>query len=343
MSVTRENKKAARRWQFVLNGVRDEKEPEEWFAYNESIRYIIWSLELGKDAQEREDGLMPYHLQGYVEFKKLMRPSALREICDRCHWGDKNGNSCVGTQEDNIAYVKKTGKYASDAETHMDGPWECGTRADPTTSWKRILDDVKKGESELEIAEKYPGQWATGFKAIERAKKLYFDKPRDPSKPVEVVVVWGPPGSGKSKWAWTTNPNAYLKKSLEVKWWPGYKGESVVIVNDFRGHQMKMSELLVLIDRYPEECEQKGSDWQLNVDKWVITSNYHPSKWYKGDWNDQNPLRRRITQIIEFKSPEVVSKPKEYEFVNGEMREKVDQVFDFSIPPGEIQVDMPED
>jgi len=107
-----------------------------------------------------------------------------------------------------------------------------------------------------------------------------------------VVVLWGDTGIGKSRWCKDNYPNAYWKP--KSKWWDGYKGQDVVIVDDFYGW-LPIDDLLRLCDRYPKLEERKGSVCQFLAKTLIFTSNSCWENWYKA-WNDKHiaAMRRRI-------------------------------------------------
>ena len=79
----------------------------------------------------------------------------------------------------------------------------------------------------------------------------------------EVFWLWGPTGSGKSRYAWETYPEAYPKQS-STKWWCNYGGQDTAIIDDFRpSKEMPFNFILNLFDRYPLMLETKGG--QVNV------------------------------------------------------------------------------
>lgn len=92
-------------------------------------------------------------------------------------------------------------------------------------------------------------------------------------------VFWGRSGSGKSQRAWTeAGADAYCKDP-STKWWCGYRGESDVIIDEFRGN-IGISHMLRWLDRYPVLVETKGSSVPLVASNIWITSNLDPRAWY---------------------------------------------------------------
>ena len=81
--------------------------------------------------------------------------------------------------------------------------------------------------------------------------------------------VWytGPTSSGKSHAVFTNthgeygsyDPETHYLKNLCEEWWDGYKGQSIVIFNEFRG-QVPFSELLDLCDKWPKTVKQRNKE-----------------------------------------------------------------------------------
>ena len=53
-------------------------------------------------------------------------------------------------------------------------------------------------------------------------------------------VLWGPSGTGKSRFVAKRWPKAFWK-SPEAKWWDGYAGQEVVVLDDFKDYAMPLS------------------------------------------------------------------------------------------------------
>lgn len=114
-----------------------------------------------------------------------------------------------------------------------------------------------------------------------------------------VRCYWGPTGVGKSRRVWhEAGPNAY-PKDPRTKYWDGYRGQTHIIMDEFRG-TIDISHILRWLDRYPTLLEVKGSSQVLRADNIWITSNLPPGDWYPGlDELTREALLRRITVIEE--------------------------------------------
>ena len=71
-----------------------------------------------------------------------------------------------------------------------------------------------------------------------------------------------------------------------------------MLYDDFRGSDVRFSELLQILDRYEYRCEVKGGFRQLACDTIVITSIKSPRECYHKEDEDLQQLMRRITTCI---------------------------------------------
>jgi len=161
-----------------------------------------------------------------------------------------------------------------------------------------IRDKIDKGVSEDQIAQDHFGSWVRyhkGFREYKRVRRL--EVVRD--WPMEIIIIVGPSGTGKSRKARADYPTAYW--GPRGKWWDGYTGQETVVVDEMYGHRMPFTDLLQLLDRYPYQVETKGGVQQFTSKRIVFTTNQNPEDWYDAerthqcDWAN-NPLNRRIRE-----------------------------------------------
>lgn len=97
---------------------------------------------------------------------------------------------------------------------------------------------------------------------------------------VTIEIHWGVTGGGKSYAAYAKYPDAY-RKLMDVKWWDGYNGEDVVVLEEFNPGGMEITEFLRICDGYPLIHETKGSTTMARYTRLVFTTNYDPADWYR--------------------------------------------------------------
>lgn len=224
------------------------------------------------------------HFQTYVEWKNGKTISAAQAALG---WPGVHVEPCGGDSASNQRYCKKDGDYVEYGE-----PAAQGHRTD--------LDEVRvaldTGVSFRTLSETHFSDFVRYERGFRSYRKLHTPK-RD--WPMEIIVLVGPSGTGKTRQAATDYPDAYWKP--DGKWWDGYDGEETVVVDEMYGHRFPYSNLLRLLDRYPFTVEVKGGTIEFTSRRIVFTSNQEPEHWYSNEathqmsWAD-SPLKRRLDQ-----------------------------------------------
>lgn len=257
---------------FTLNNYTLEEELE-LLCFGLPITYMIFGYEKGEKEETP-------HLQGYLELNHRMRLDTIKKIpgLARAHLEARRG-----TQEEAINYCKKDGNFLEwgDPKINMKGH-----RFD--------LDEVRVAATNFGMREVV--KWGNLQQIRVAEKYLQYCEPRRNWEP-EVTWIYGPTGTGKSRIAHERMPNAY-RKGTSNKWWDGYDGHEDVIMDDFRGNWMTLTDFLDLTDRYGTSIEYKGGTRQFLAKRIIITSAYHPEEVYHGSDEKMEQLTRRIKEII---------------------------------------------
>lgn len=159
--------------------------------------------------------------------------------------------------------------------------------------------EIANGSPLWDIMSRFPRQFMRNHAAVSKLCAMY-DRPR-PYGPCTVEVWWGVTGSGKSHQAFNQYPQAY-RKTIPGKWWEGYKGEQCVVFEEFNPEEdkeLRLPELLKILDKYPYQVEIKGASLQLKANHFIFTTNIDPRKWYTGH-PQQAALARRISRVRVF-------------------------------------------
>ena len=119
----------------------------------------------------------------------------------------------------------------------------------------------------------------------------YMETPRDIH---EIDIRWyhGSSGHGKTE-AVFNEFGTEVFSPINYKWWDGYDGHEVVLIDDFRKDFCKFHELLKLLDKYPYRVECKGGSRQMKALTIIITCPYHWNVVYSTR-EDLYQLERRI-------------------------------------------------
>lgn len=226
------------------------------------------------------------HLQGFIQLDTNQRMSYLQKLL-KCTW-----HPCNGSPEQNVAYCKKEGEFYEFGKMTSQG-----NRSD-------ILALKAAVDSGASMATLYSDYFATysrtknfvdGYKRHKMAKRNWV--------PI-VIVFWGPTGTGKTRSL--TELASRLGSVYRVPqakgsglYYDGYDGEDVLFLDEVYGNRMSYSSMLELCDRY--SCTlpvHQGPGFQCQAKYILMTSNTHPSQWYKNI--DTYALKRRITWLQYF-------------------------------------------
>ena len=265
------------------------------------LRYCVLARETGAGGLR--------HFQCYVELKSQITWNRLKEILPGAHIEDRRGSA-----EQAIQYCKKGDQPKEEWDQYrtlgdnygnnVDIALECGDPAKPgtRTDLENMCNMVQKGKRLSEIAAEDPVTFVKFSKGITNYHAL-MDEPRQLGAKVEVIVHYGPTGTGKTYKAMHDNPGCYKYSLTNGQWYDGYEGHEVVVFDEFRG-QITFGTLLQLLDVYQMKVPVKGTFREWKPTKIIITSPVHPGLWYPGLASNDgkiSQLKRRIASIYYFK------------------------------------------
>lgn len=264
----------SRQFCFTLNNYND----QEFIAINEwPCNYLVVGKEKGASGTP--------HLQGYVCFKDNKTLSAAKKLQPRAHW-----EVTVGTPLQASEYCKKEGDFVQRGTLPMSQKEKGLTEKN---RWSNIINLSEAGDWDA-LKREHPDVYVRDLKKLEyiHSKRPRILETLDGDMPHQWLV--GPPGSGKSKTARDENPGAYIKDP-QSKWWDGYNGEAVVVIDDFDKYQKAQGgDIKRWLDRYSFQAETKGGQTLIRPNKIIITSNYSPGE----IWDDPvtvAAIERRVT------------------------------------------------
>lgn len=292
----------SRVWFFTLNKRDGEELPQPWSQLPLGASWMVFQHE--REARD--------HYQGVVRFTSALRMSTVVtrlgsngihvEVCadptTAAHYCSKPHGPGLCT----CCAVACSCEHCRKASPRINGPWTLGTP--PVGQGKRSdIDSMlatckEKGYEEAVLS--HPSvaiKYVSGLKEydfiVRKKERLAagYVKPK-------VYVLWGPPGVGKSRWAFGSHPGGpeavFTKTDAKSRWWDGYSGQDRIVLDDFYG-QIEYSELLILLDGHAQtrKREIKQGHTYLRNTQWVFTSNRDPRDWYSGV-PDREALWNRI-------------------------------------------------
>lgn len=247
------NKQApkSKHWCFTINN-STEADGELLAEAFSTMSYIVIGKEVGEDGTP--------HMQGYCVMNNLRRLTAMKKIMPRAHLEIKSKNS---TYAECITYCKKDGDF-------------CEQGTPPVTNsqrMKRKWEEAFLAAQEGRIEDIPVAMRIQHYHAFKRIKQDY------PQKLPHLVTPcgewwWGDTETGKTRKAWETYPNLYPKP--KNKWWDGYNGEQVVLVDDVLRKDAEWIHpfLMAWADCYRYPAEQKGTTVQIRPTRIIVTSNF---------------------------------------------------------------------
>jgi len=246
----------------------------------DKLLYCVAGLESG--TQTHRD-----HLQGFLYLAAPVTMSFLKKIpsLSAAHLEVKSARSTFKQASD---YCKKEGKFFEYGNLPLD-PQEKGQKS--KDMWRSIVDLAIAGRAD-EIAIEYPQMYVSHFSAIQRIAAAH---PQRPATLPDTCGVWitGISGSGKSHLVRNSGLEVYDK--LLNKWWDGYRGEPVVLIDDLSPESGEHLQTFLKrwCDKYPFTAESKGSASVLRPRLVVITSQYTIESCFPGCAETIEALNRR--------------------------------------------------
>lgn len=231
------------------------------------------------------------HIQGYIQFKSPRYEKPSREFIhlmtnSKCHV-----SPCKGSSIDNDKYCKKEMKYFKFGNIEF---IDSISKKVIKVSTQNVKDMLDNGANMANIIDKV--NTLSHIKYAESYLKIK-EQPRKFTKDFQVYWFYGKTGTGKTYSIENLLEDKNYYSCMETsKWWEGYDGEKIVLIDDFRSSFCAFSTLLKILQPHKFRVETKGGSRQLLATTFYITSCYSPTDAYSTNENiDQ--LLRRLTEV----------------------------------------------
>lgn len=271
----------AKRWCYTINNpTADPTTPKDEFSYH------VYGREVGESGTP--------HLQGFIIFNKPKRLNQVKNlISDKGHYEVAKGKNKQASD-----YCKKDGDFQEFGTLPEENAVKGGQAN--KERYERAFKQAKAGD--LDTID--PDLLVKHYRTFKQIKTDYVgDVP--PLDYLPGIWIYGSSGIGKSKFARSQYPGAYVKNCN--KWWDHYQNEENVIIDDFDdthtclGHHLKR-----WADHYAFTAETKGGSIYIRP-KWIIvTSQFSIQDIFHSDHPTLEALSRRFKLIDFNKHPDRV-------------------------------------
>lgn len=224
------------------------------------------------------------HLQGYIVFGNARSFQSVTRLFSGLM--QSHIEIAKGDPQSNIDYVTKEDPHAYEKGTRPCTQAEKGAKG--AAKIKEMWEYAKKGDFE-----KIPFQL---IKTAEYVHAKYGSQPSDRDV-LDNIWLWGKSGIGKSSYVRRTYPVFYTKSMS--KWWDGYNGEEVVVLDDFAPEHAKYltHHLKIWTDHFVIQAEVKGGMLKIRPKTFIVTSQYSIETCWPEDIESIEALRRRFRVV----------------------------------------------
>lgn len=246
----------------------------------DDVRYMIIGKEVCPETQK-------LHWQTYIEFYKPVRMAAVKKMFldNTVHLGVR-----FGLREQARDYCKKDNQFKEL------GNWISGQGF--RTDLHDICEEMKNGKKITDIIEENPTvycKYRNGLNDI----AAHYSKQRVPAwRDVEVILLTGPTGCGKTREA--MKEAKYKIEGFNLEWWQDYNEESCIVIDEYN-NDISITKLLNLLDGYKLRLNVKGSHTYAHWTKVYITTNLKVDELHSNAKPaHRDALFRRITKVVNF-------------------------------------------
>jgi len=208
-----------------------------------------------------------------------------------------------GTADENKTYCSK-----SDPDPELWGVFTKSRKGQgKRNDWETMLELAQQDAPVQSFYEEAPHLAMPHHSKIQAWKSVFNAQKTRTWKTIPKIFL-GPPRVGKStsmrkqasELAEKNNWRIYTKSDAD-KWWPGYDGEEIILIDEAHGGFWQWQELLRFFEEGQYTVQYKGGSIDFLGRVVFMTTNSHPALWYKKHplWDDSNAFRARIEEFGE--------------------------------------------
>jgi len=254
---------AYQQWCFTINNPNDYRpafKPDD-------MAFMCYGIERGEQNGTE-------HIQGYVRFLTRRRFNTAKRIIGGDHQCEPHVEHCKGTELQNREYCfKQDGEHFQQGEFQPDFGMQ-GRRSD--------LDDLAQaalsGTSLRDIATRFPTSFIRYHRGIQSLIETTAPMPAL-ERQVEVLILWGPTGTGKTHRTLHAWPTIYGAKPGRDPW-GSYRGEKEILFDEFDHELWPITAMNRYLDKWRCLLDARYNDRYAAWERVVICANSNPQSWY---------------------------------------------------------------
>lgn len=269
---------------FTFRGAHITSYRDGWTSLPEGVQFIAWGDEICPSTGRA-------HKQCFAYAKKARRLTGWKKIFPGDHI-----EPIQGSFAQNEAYCSKENSYHKLGEPPLANGLHYGMQL-----VKRKAESIAPGETAMDIAED-PECFSEVMRCTNSIEKYISHCRHKMVKrdftPPEVIYIYGPPGSGKTKYVYDTEQSPFRVPDVHGSWRDGYALDEAVVFNNIEsGRLTRRSDFLEQIDRYPISVPVKGGFTWWKPRRIYITSLETPEQ-FASVFQDPREFTRRLTKVI---------------------------------------------
>lgn len=246
------------------------------------MAYLVWQIELGDDTRGR-------HLQVYVRFHNRKRFESVKRIFER---NDAHLEIAVASEEECKHYCTKGDTRVEAGLEHGEYKPDEG-RQGKRTDLDTIARRIRAGDQMAAIAVDHPGDYIRYHRGLEAFANVVRPPPAQ-SRDVQVIVLWGPTGTGKTHRIMTEFPDAFCVEPGRDPW-DGYTGQATIFFDEFDPALWPINVMKKVLDKWKYRLQRRYNNAFAEWTRVAICAQSSPVAWYDSSPSpDQAALRRRI-------------------------------------------------
>ena len=275
----------AKCWVFAWNNP-----PENW----DQLLEWLWesgNVEFVCGGYEHGDVDKAPRIKGFVKFNKRVRLLQVRSMMGMDVWAKamyRNSNPEQAAEYAMTANGKRV-EFGTIQNT-------CQERSEKAKdSWEEILEMAKRGDIANIPASKQIIYYNNLKRIAADATSSQKSAGTDLDHPCG-IWAYGPPNTGKSTTLRNAFPDCY-RKNL-TKWWDGYSGESVVVIDDIGEYKFMLPYLKIWGDQGWFMGEVKGNTVKMRPTVVAVTGNQSIDEAFAfAGENDRAAIHKRFIEV----------------------------------------------